>query len=153
MTVDDLGGTLGIYAGTFVICFIGGLVPVFNAELYLIAVTLMVASPAPLPAVVVLAAAGQMIAKSILYFTGRGAADLTSGRWAEKLERARARVARWQHHPRWLLLVSAVLGLPPFYAVSLLAGALKISFRTFFLLGLTGRTVRFGAVVAMVWSA
>ena len=45
---------------------------------------------------------------------------------------------------------TAALGWPPFYGVSLLAGALKINVATFLSLGLIGRVVRFGV---LAWGA
>lgn len=152
MNVDAMGAELGIYAGTFAICFIGGLVPVVNSEVWLVAVTLLVASPAPLPAVVVLAAAGQMAAKSLLYFTAMGAFDLPQGRYRDKIDKARAALARWKRRPNLLLFTSASVGLPPLYVTTLLAGALGYRYRAFLVVGMLGRVTRFAVVVALVWT-
>jgi membrane protein YqaA with SNARE-associated domain len=150
--MDSVGAELGIYAGTFVICFLAGLVPVINAEVWLIAVTtVMIASPAPLPAIVVLAAAGQMIAKVMMFYAARGVFELPRGRFKAKVEAARAKIARWKDRPKWVLWLSAIAGLPPFYVITLVAGALGISIRTFCVIGMTGRVVRFGALVSLVW--
>jgi len=152
LTTATIGAALGLYAGTFVVCFLAGLIPLINAELWLIAVTLMLATPAALPAIVVLAALGQMSAKILLYYAARGAVSLPTGRYQDKLGRARERVARWKQRPRAVLLASATLGLPPFYVISLLAGALDIRLRTFCMIGMTGRLVRFGLLVALCWA-
>ncbi len=151
MTIDSLGAELGIYGGTLVVCFVGGLVPVVNTEIWLVTVTLLVSSPAPLPAVVVLAAVGQMLAKSLLFVTARGAASLPSGRHRERIERARVAIARWRSRPA-LLFVSASVGIPPFYVITLLAGGLGVRFRTFAAIGFLGRVARFGVVVALAWT-
>lgn len=152
MSIDSIGGELGIYVGTFVVCFLAGLVPVINAELWLLAVTLMVASPAPLPAVVLLAAAGQMAGKVLLYFAALGALNMPTGRYKAKVDKARAKIQRWKGRPKWVLWASSVTGLPPFYVISLLAGALEIRLRTFCLIGMTGRTLRFGTLVALTYA-
>ena len=44
------------------------------------------------------------------------------------------------------MTASAVTGLPPFYAISVAAGVLRLRFVLFFALGLAGRTLRFAAV-------
>lgn len=155
MSVDSLASQLGIYGGTFVVCFVSGLVPIINAELWLIAVTLSVATVAPLPAVVVLAAAGQMVAKMLLYFAARGALDLPTGRYHAKIIKAREKIAQWRRKRLTVLWASATIGLPPFYVVALLAGALEVGFRTFCFVGTVGRALRFGAVVVIArtgWS-
>jgi len=150
--IDSLAGELGLYVGTFVVCFVAGLVPLVNAELYLIGVTTMVvSSPSPLPAVVLLAALGQMTAKVLLYYVAQGALELPGQRHRERIARARVRMAKWQDKPKWVLFVSALLGLPPFYLVSLAAGALRIGIRTFCVLGMIGRIVRFAVIVAIPW--
>jgi len=152
VNVDAIGPELGIFAGTFAVCFISGLVPVVNAEIWLVAVTLLVASPAPLPAVVLLAAAGQMAAKSVLFITAKGALDLPTGRYQEKIERARASLARWKRRPNLLLFTSASVGLPPLYVTTLLAGGLGYRYRSFVTIGMLGRTARFAVIVALAWT-
>jgi membrane protein YqaA with SNARE-associated domain len=149
---EDLLAALGVYGGTLVVCFIAGLVPLVNAELFLVGISaLVIRSPAQLPAIVVLAAIGQMTAKVVLYYMGVGMFELPRGRWRERFERARARVERWKKRPYAIYAVSATLGLPPFYLVSLVAGVLRINFTLFCLIGLAGRTARFAVVVAIPW--
>lgn len=149
MSLDAIQGGLGIYAGTFVICFLSGLIPVINAEIYLIAVLALAGSPALAVTVTLLAALGQMVAKVLLFFSAQGVLSLPLGRYQAKLERARGRVERWKQKPLLVTFASASLGLPPFYVVSLLAGALEIRFWPFITVGFAGRVLRFG-VVALI---
>jgi membrane protein YqaA with SNARE-associated domain len=151
MSLDSVGAELGIYFGTFLYCFVAGLIPVVNAEIWVGGIAAVVATRAPLPAVVVLAAAGQMAAKVLLYYAALGAVSLPTGRYQEKVARARAWVSRWKERPKLVLGASAVTGLPPFYVISLLAGALEIRLRTFLIIGMSGRVVRFGLLAAGVW--
>ncbi|HVK77624.1 MAG TPA: VTT domain-containing protein [Kofleriaceae bacterium] len=149
---DAIYATFGIYLGTFLFCFGSGLVPIFNAELFLVAVSSMwVSSVAPLPAIVLLAAAGQMTAKIFLYYGARSTLERATGRRKEKIEKARAKLDKWRQRPNWYLLVSSTIGLPPFFIISLLAGALKIRLRRFLLIGTIGRVVRFAVLVALPW--
>ena len=46
-----------------------------------------------------------------------------------------------------VILLSAGVGLPPFYVVSIACGLLRIPFMQFFVLGLIGRLARFGVIV------
>jgi membrane protein YqaA with SNARE-associated domain len=46
-----------------------------------------------------------------------------------------------------LVLVSSLVGLPPFFLVTFVAGAMKMNFVTFLTAGMMGRLVRFGALV------
>jgi membrane protein YqaA with SNARE-associated domain len=152
VSLETLGAELGIYAGTLVVCFISGLVPVVNAEAWLVAVTILVADAAPLPAVVVLAAAGQMAAKSVLYFSANGVLRLPTGRYREKVEKARAALERWKRRPNLLLFTSASVGLPPLYVTTLLAGGLGYRYRSFLAIGMLGRAARFAVIVALAWT-
>src|SRR5687768_11099305 len=94
-------------------------------------------------------AIGQMIAKVVLFQAARKTSDLPSGKFAQKLERARARMDKWRTKPLGVLFVSASVGLPPFYLVSLAAGILGVRFWTFVWIGLAGRTIRF-VVLALI---
>jgi membrane protein YqaA with SNARE-associated domain len=122
---------------------VSSLVPLVNAELLLIG--LAVASPSAAPLLVVVMAAGQMVGKSVLFL---GGGRLTPS----SLE---SRLARWRLDGRTrrarapLIGISAFTGLPPFYLVSIAAPALGVSFRTFLAVGLAGRLLRFGALVAI----
>jgi len=149
---DQVMATLGLYGGTLIVCFISGLVPVVNAELFLVGVSAwVVESPAQLPFVALAAAVGQMTAKVLLYYMGMGLFELPRGRWKEKIERARARMERWKKRPYAVFAVSACVGLPPFLLVSIVAGALQISFRAFCAIGLAGRYTRFLVLVLLPW--
>jgi membrane protein YqaA with SNARE-associated domain len=150
----DLAVSLGAYIGTFVACFVAGLVPFVNAEAYLIwLVGFQLRDGAQLPGVVVAASAGMMVAKIILYYVGKGMLELPRGRWKEKLEKARTRIEGWKKKPYLIYAVSSVLGIPPMYLTVLAAGAMKIRFMPFLLIGLAGRIVRFGAIAAIAWYA
>ncbi len=146
---------VGLYFGTFLVCLLGGLVPLINTEVFLVGLITLgaVRSPSSLPAIVLLASLGQLVAKIILYYAGLGMFELPRGRYKAKIEAARARVERWRDKPKWVLAVSSTVGLPPLYLVSLSAGALKMRLRTFLPICMAGRIVHFAAVVAIAWAA
>lgn len=148
---DSIEASVGIYLATLIVSVLSGLLPLVNGELYLIAAILVAHDPTIALVLAVIVAIGQMIAKIGLYYAARGATELgKKTRLARSLVKARALVERWEGKPLTLLFVSAVIGLPPFYLVSLLAGIVGIRFRTFLLLGIVGRVIRFVAIALLV---
>ncbi len=144
--MDSVLSVLGLYAGTFLVCVASALVPVVNSELFLLAVGATASGP-QLPALTLLAALGQMTGKSVLYLGGRGVVHLrapSSGatRWSDRLHRGGPA-------GDGLILMSAITGLPPFYAMSVGAGAVHWSFPRFLVAGTVGRLLRFGVVLAL----
>jgi membrane protein YqaA with SNARE-associated domain len=151
---DSLLAMLGIYGGTFAVSLIAGLVPLVNTEVFLVAlVRLGVERSSQLAPIVVFAAVGQMVAKAILYYTGRSLLDLPRGRYKDKVLLLRAKIDRWQSKPYLIYAVSSVLGLPPFYLTVLAAGAMRIRFDAFLVIGVLGRILRFAIIVAIAWAA
>ena len=47
----------------------------------------------------------------------------------------------------WTLLASALVGVPPFYVVSIIAGTMKIKVWQFFSIGFMGRLIRFSILL------
>ena len=135
---------------TFGVCAFSAVVPLVNAEIYLLAASALAPRELALP-LIIAAATGQMLGKSLMYFAGVGALRLPS----ERLRRTVARVeARYRAAGTGgaslgggIILLSAVVGLPPFYIVSIACGLFRIPFAQFFLLGLLGRLVRFAVIV------
>ena len=75
---------MALYAATFAMALVSGVVPfVINIEIYLVGVAAL--SRAPAPAIVGLAVAGQMLAKTVLYQAGKG--GLSSGSFGGNAER------------------------------------------------------------------
>ena len=144
--IDPSGlGTAALWAATFFLALASGLVPfVINTELYLLGVALLGdASPA---AIVALATGGQMLGKLAVYQAGRGSRRF---QWIQRKAASRA-AAAFAHRPAagfGVLSVSAVTGVPPFYAVSFMCGVLRLPLAAFLAIGTAGRILRFAAVV------
>ena len=122
---------------------VSSLVPFVNAELLLLGLALGAPAAAPLLAVVV--AVGQMAGKSALFF---GGSRLSQSALESRLERWRLRRLGGRGAAP-LVGLSAFTGLPPFYLLSVAAPALGIRFRTFLVMGLAGRLLRFGGLVLL----
>jgi membrane protein YqaA with SNARE-associated domain len=144
---EEIAVRLGIPLATFAWCMASGLVPVINAELFLVAVAAVTPTPR-LWVIVALATAGQMIAKTFMYLVGRGVFRLPLASRRLDLARWSERVARWRSKDL-LVFVSAAVGLPPFYVISILAGVVRLPYVRFLGCGLAGRLVRFTVLVAV----
>lgn len=130
-----------IYLATLVISVLSGLIPVINIEFYLVSVATL--STAPAAPIILLTTLGQMIAKYVLYLSGQGVVKLPIGRHQKSLDRVREALERRRGSAHGLVLVSAITGLPPFYAMSIVAGALRLSLAGFLVVGSAGRLLRF----------
>jgi membrane protein YqaA with SNARE-associated domain len=153
--------TLGIAFGSAVI-------PVFSIEVFVIG--LMASNPGiPWLAVGAAVAVGQVAGKLLYYLAARGSIRLprflqdrlqrerrsTSRReflraktkWLQvKLSVLRERCLR---NPLWMngtYGISALVGLPPFMATTVLAGLVRMRLSTFLVTGLLGRLVRFSVL-------
>ena len=125
------------------------LLPWMNAEVMLLSATRFVASQSALMGLVAVVTAGQMTGKTAMYWLARKAADARTNRLAHLTQQW---CARFTEHPRSALaivLVSALVGFPPFYAVSIAAGTSRMRFLYFLVVGSAARFVHF-AIVALI---
>lgn len=129
----------------FVGTAVSGVVPLVNAELLVVGAAVL-APAAALPLLAAVSAAGQMTTKIVLYGVARRAPSSLPVRARAALERGAERVRGHEGATRSTVLASAILGVPPFYGVSLACGALRIRFASFAVPGFLGRCVRFGAL-------
>ena len=139
--------------GLFLVGFASALMPLINLEAYL-GVRAAVASMSNIWLLGLVAAVGQMVGKTVWYYLG--ANSLSWGWIRRKVEQPKnaARLETWRArtHDRpvvtgVVLFVSALVGVPPFAIVSVLAGQLRMSLILFLTLGLTGRWLRLVAVL------
>ena len=136
----------GLLIGTAV----SGVVPVLNAELLVVGA--VVAAPhISIPAIALVSATGQMLTKTALFLMARLAPHRLKGspKARAALDRAEKAVAARGGTAGSLVFASALTGLPPFFGVSLAAGAVGMRLRSFLATGGIGRLVRF-AVIAWV---
>ena len=128
----------------FGLTVVSAVVPWVNAEVIVLSFPALAQSQLELTVLVLVATAGQMTGKIAVYWTGRRAGDLPKARMAEAIERWRGRLERRPASALGFVFLSSAVGIPPFYVMSLLAGALKLSFARYFFVGACGRLVRFG---------
>lgn len=135
-------------------CLVSAFAPIPPAEPLLLGLSLRWDGPDLVLAV--LGAIGQMAGKMVFFLAGAGVVSsrLTRrsgrprGRWAARMERVQGWCERRWYGPVLVVGVSAVVGLPPFAVVCVLAGTLRMRWWVFLSLGLVGRSIRFAAVLA-----
>jgi membrane protein YqaA with SNARE-associated domain len=126
--------------------FVSAVVPWVNAEVLVFGLSAIARSRSELVVWVCLATAGQMAGKCIVYYAGRRGTSRPSGRTAALLDRWRTRASRRPWSPVALVAISSIVGIPPFYVMSAVAGALRMNIGTFLIAGTCGRLARFGMV-------
>jgi membrane protein YqaA with SNARE-associated domain len=131
-----------LFATSFGVAFVSGFVPLVTIEAYVVSAIVMGGASSWLP-IVIASTLGQMLAKSLLYLSGRGLVRLPFTRHPKKLLEIQAWLQRREAHSGMALFLSAMVGFPPFYILSLLAGSLRIPFPLFLGAGLLGRFLRF----------
>jgi membrane protein YqaA with SNARE-associated domain len=135
-----------IILGTFGYCVASAVIPIFHAEAYLVAASLLAPPELRWP-LVVAAATGQMIGKTAMYFAGRGALLIPGERMQRRIQQATERYRAKGEIGGALVFLSSASGFPPFYIVSIAAGMLKYPLPPFLVLGLAGRFIRFSVAV------
>lgn len=136
---------IAVLSSAFAASVASGLVPFVNAEVVVAAAA--VAVPwSQWWLVVTVCALGQMIAKAALYALARWLPQRLPARAVRHLERASEKAARIERAGWPLILLSAFVGLPPFYVISLAAGIVRVNFAAFVIIGFVGRWARFAVL-------
>ncbi|GAB95541.1 membrane protein YqaA with SNARE-associated domain [Kineosphaera limosa] len=144
-----------VLLATFAVCVLSAIVPVVNAEVYLVGLR-GVLSPESLWLTALAAGAGQAVGKLVWYAAGWRSMESA---WVQRkldVGTRRRDYDRWRHAfearpllSRVTFFASASLGLPPLLIVALLAGQLRLPLRWVFPMVLIGRTLRFAVVLGL----
>jgi membrane protein YqaA with SNARE-associated domain len=136
---------------TFGFGAVSAIIPIFNMEAY---ISVVYASTDNYPALglAFVGSLGQNIGKLAWYFAARGALDIPWLKRQMSTPKRQAQYDRWsefiQGRPLMsglLTFVSAAIGFPPFFAMAMVAGTLRMNVVVFFVSGLLGRTLFFWA--------
>jgi membrane protein YqaA with SNARE-associated domain len=147
--VTGENGFLWMMLSYFGLTVASAVFPWVNAEVIVLSMPAVAPSRVALVILVLIATAGQMTGKCFLYWAGRKGNKALRGRAGRFLEKQRERLAARPVKAVVLVLVSSVIGLPPFYVMTLVAGALRMNFAVYLTAGTTGRLVRFSALVVL----
>lgn len=145
-TILQLLQSIGVFGGTYVICLISGFIPLVNAELFLIWISLMIPKTEYIP-ILLLATAGQMTAKILMFLSGKGVIHISKKRYEKKIGQIQAKMKKWESKIDFFIFLSAFTGFPPLYVVSVLCGMTKVNIIRFFITATLGRLLRFGIVM------
>jgi membrane protein YqaA with SNARE-associated domain len=146
MTASLATTVLAYYA----LAIVSAVVPWVNAELVMVSAVPLAGSPLQLTGLVVAVSLGQMTGKSVMYWLSRrSAARPTWTRWQRSVDAWRARFDTRPVAALALTFVSALIGIPPFFIVSIAAGAVRVAFGWFLAVGIAGRLLHFGAVALL----
>ena len=128
------------------LAFVSAIIPWVNAEALVLALPAVAHSRAELAGLVLLVTVGQMAGKCVVYCAGRRGARIGSQKMAERLARWQERAAKSPRRAIALVAISSVIGIPPFYLMSAVAGAVGMNLGWFLAAGTCGRLVRFTAI-------
>jgi membrane protein YqaA with SNARE-associated domain len=137
---------IGIFGGTYVVCLVSGFIPIVNAELFLIWISLMLSRTEYVP-ILLLATSGQMTAKVLMFLSGKGVIHISKKRYENKIAAIEAKMKKWKNKIDIFIFLSAFTGFPPFYVVAVLSGMTKVNLLRFCIAGFLGRALRFGLVM------
>jgi membrane protein YqaA with SNARE-associated domain len=135
-----------LWVTTVVIAGLGSVVPFAPIEPFLLGLGLM-APPAMLVPLALVATASHMAGKAVLYLGSAKAMQLLSVRRQQAIERARTRLSRRRWYQYLTVFTSAISGLPPFYAITIAAAMVELPLVPFIAVGTVGRACRFLALV------
>ncbi|CAN5432680.1 hypothetical protein BH11MYX1_BH11MYX1_48500 [soil metagenome] len=117
---DHLLELFGIYGASLVISFCAGMFPLISIEAFLLGYCALRPVTWPeLVALVLLAALGHQIAKTVCYFAGT--TGLEHRKVKPLLERWRPRIDRWNRYPKTMFFFAATVGLPPLWLIGFIA--------------------------------
>jgi membrane protein YqaA with SNARE-associated domain len=136
---------------TFGFGAVSAVIPIFNMEAY-ISVVYASAPDRSALALAFVGSFGQNLGKLVWYYASRGALDIPWMRQRMASPKRQAQYERWRDHIHGrplvsglLTFVSAAVGFPPFFAMAMVAGTLRMNVVVFFIAGLLGRTLFFWA--------
>jgi membrane protein YqaA with SNARE-associated domain len=141
---------------TFGFGVVSAVIPLFNMEAY---ITVLYARSEAHSALLLafVGSLGQNVGKLVWYYISRGALDLPFLKNRMNTPRRQAQYERWRGQVEGrpvlsglLTFVSAAIGFPPFFAMAMVAGTLRMNVVVFFFAGLAGRTLFFWAWLAGV---
>ncbi len=151
--MDGAWGAVMALAAAFGAFVASAVLPWLNAEVLLLSMMPLVRSWNEAALLVLVATAGQISGKVAIYWlaraAGRGDVGRGHGRDRYALDRWRARMTRRPASAVSLLFVSAAVGVPPFFVLSVLAGLLRVRFDAFVAAGTLGRLVHFGVIAGL----
>ena len=136
---------------TFGFGVVSAVIPIFNMEAY---ISVVYANTQEHTALLIafIGSFGQNIGKLVWYYLSMGALDIPWLKRRLDTPKRQASFQKWSSYVQGrpgmsflLTFVSAAVGFPPFFAMAMVAGTLRMNVVVFFVAGLIGRTLFFWA--------
>jgi membrane protein YqaA with SNARE-associated domain len=141
-----------LLALTLVFGMVSSVIPIFNMETYIV-VAYAKSSHSALEMAIV-GSLGQNIGKLVWYYVCRQSVDIPWFKRRLENPKRQAQFQRWSDYIQGrpgvsggLTFLSALIGIPPFFVMAMVAGTLRMNVVVFFLAGLLGRTLFFWAIL------
>lgn len=142
------------FLGTLAYSTLGSVIPIFNVEVYLVAIATQIPASAVIP-LSIAAGAGQAAGKVVWYHGSARYMDLPWMRRRMESEKFRRSYDRWDKvingHPvmgAFLVFASGLVGIPPLLVMGVLAGALRMNQWVFYGMTFLGRTLQSWVILA-----
>ena len=136
---------------TFGFGVVSAVIPIFNMEAY-ISVAYANAPTYSAFGLALIGSFGQNLGKLVWYYLSMGALDIPWLKRRLDTPKRQASFQKWSGYVQGrplmsglLTFVSAAVGFPPFFAMAMVAGTLRMNVVVFFVAGLIGRTLFFWA--------
>ncbi len=134
---------------TFGFGVVSAVIPIFNMEAYISVLYANTQEHSAL-SIAFVGSFGQSIGKLVWYYLSLGALDIPWLKRRMNTPKRQASFERWRNYVHGrpgvsagLTFVSAAVGFPPFFAMAMVAGTLRMNVVLFFIAGLIGRTLFF----------
>jgi membrane protein YqaA with SNARE-associated domain len=134
---------------TFGFGAVSAVIPLFNMEAYISVVYANTTEHSAL-LLAFIGSLGQNVGKLVWYYICRGALDIPWLKRRMDTPRRQASYEKWRDFVQGrpfvsglLTFISAAVGFPPFFAMAMVAGTLRMNVVVFFVAGLLGRTLFF----------
>jgi membrane protein YqaA with SNARE-associated domain len=121
-------------------------VPLFNTEVFIVAASFAAADSLRAPLVAAITV-GTLLGKAGVYEGADHLVARVPPRTRAKLDRATDRLRRHRALTWPVVFASALVGVPPFYPVTVASGALRLGLVTYLVVTAVGRVIRFGAIM------
>ena len=136
---------------TFGFGAVSAVIPIFNMEAY-ISVVYARDTAQSAWTIAAIGSLGQNVGKLVWYYASREALDIPWLKRRMSKPKRQAQYQRWSSYVQGrpgmsfvLTFLSAAIGFPPFFAMAMVAGTLRMNVVVFFVAGLLGRTLFFMA--------
>jgi membrane protein YqaA with SNARE-associated domain len=148
--IDSLLGTFGLFGGAFLVAFCAGMFPIISIELFLIGIgTWAHPTSTDMVWIVLLAAIGHQIAKTICYYAGYGALEKANDKLRARVDKLRHKIDRWNKRPKLIMFIASTTGIPPLYVLAFIARPLmNMRIAPFTLIVFSSRILRYAVLLA-----